>query len=134
MFGRRREEKRKNVFDLPFDESVKRLSNIVDDVYRICNNKNFVGVVSKSIKVPKNATQKDLEKIWYGEELAGKVKNFLNVFLIEEKEAILNILSTIFCEEKAEYRKKSINDMIADLQTISNEDKGRLIAFFTPAR
>ena len=97
-FFKRKEQKRKNVFDLPFDESVKRLSNIVDDVYSICNNPKFVGALRNSIKLPKNATQKDLERAWYGEEVAGKIKGFINVFLVEEKEAILNILSTIFCE------------------------------------
>lgn len=130
---KRKEQKRNNVFDLPFDESVKRLSNIVDDVYRICNNKHFVGTISKSIKVPQNATQKDFENIWYGKDMADKVKNFINVFLVEETESILNILSTIFCEDKAEYRKKSLNDMFSDIQSISSEDKGKLLAFFTPA-
>lgn len=131
LFKRKNECKKRNVFDLPFDEGTKRLSSIVDDVYRICNNKKFAGAVSKSIKVPANATQKDFENIWYGAEAAKKVKDFLNVFLIDEKEAILNILSTIFCEDKEEYRKKSINEMIDDLQTISVEDRGRLLAFFT---
>ena len=128
----RRSKKRNNVFDLPFDESVKRLANIVDDVYRIANNPNFVGAL-RDIKVPKNATQKDLEAIYYGERVAEKVKGFINVFLVEEKEAILNILSTIFCEDKAEYRKKSVNDIRADLQTLSESDKGQLIGFFLRA-
>ena len=128
----RRSKKRNNVFDLPFDESVKRLANIVDDVYRIANNPNFVGAL-RDIKVPKNATQKDLEAIYYGERVAEKVKGFINVFLVEEKEAILNILSTIFCEDKAEYRKKSVNDILADLQTLSESDKGQLIGFFLRA-
>lgn len=131
-FFKRKEQKRNNVFDLPFDESVKRLANIVDDVYRIANNPNFVGAL-RDIKVPKNATQKDLEAIYYGEKVAEKTKGFINVFLVEEKEAILNILSTIFCEDKAEYRKKSVNDILADLQTLSESDKGQLIGFFLRA-
>ena len=121
------------MFDLPFDESVKRLSNIVDDVYRICNNPRFVGALNKSIKLPKNATQKDIEKVWYGDAVAEKIKGFINVFLVEERESILNILSTLFCEDKEVYRKKSVNDIFDDLASLDNDEKGRFIAFFTRA-
>ena len=125
-------KKRRTVFDLPFDDGVKRLSNIVDDVYRICNNKHFIGAFDK-IDVSKNASMKEIEDVWYGDRLAGKVKNFINVFLQEETEAILNILSTIFCEEKEKYRKKSISQMFDDVNSLTSDEKGRLLAFFPRA-
>ena len=132
MFFKRKEKKRKTVFDLPFDESMDNLSNIVDDVYRILNNKKFVGALEK-INVPKNATRKDLEEAWYGEEVARKVKEFINVFLVEERESILNILSTVFCESKEEYRKKSLSEIVDDITKLTQDEKGQLIAFFLPA-
>lgn len=126
-------EKKKTVLDLPFDEGVKRLSSIVDDVYNIVNNPNFASAIANTIKVPQDATKKDLEKIWYSAEVGGKVKGFLNVFLRDETESILNILSTIFCEDKEEYRKKSILEMLDDLHSISKDDMSQILSFFTLA-
>lgn len=133
MKKKSKELKRMTVLDLPFDEGVKRLSSIVDDVYNIVNNPNFVNALGDTIKVPANATKKDLEKIWYGAEVSNKVKGFLNVFLVDETESILNILSTIFCEDKEEYRKKSIKEMLFDIDSLSKDDTGKLISFFTRA-
>lgn len=132
MFFKRKEQKRKTVFDLPFDDGLDNLSSIVDDVYRIMNNKKFVGALEK-IKVPKNATRKDLESIWYSEEVANKVKGFINVFLVEERESILNILSTVFCESKEVYRKKSLSEIVDDVISLTADEKRQLIAFFLPA-
>lgn len=129
---KRKEQKRKTVFDLPVDDSMNKLSSIVDDVYRILNNKKFVGALEK-IKVPKNATRRDLEAVWYGAEVANKVKEFINVFLVEERESILNILSTIFCESKEEYRKKSLSEIVDDIAKLTQDEKGQIFAFFLPA-
>lgn len=121
------------VLDLPFDEGVKRLSNIVDDVYKIVNNPNFVSALGDPINVPANATRKDLENIWYGADVGNKVKGFLNVFLVDETESILNILSTIFCQDKEEYRKKSIKEMLYDFDSLSKDDTSKLLSFFIRA-
>lgn len=133
MKKKSKELKRMTVLDLPFDEGVKRLSSIVDDVYRIVNNPNFVNALGDTIKVPANASRKDLENIWYGAEAGEKVKGFLNVFLRDETESILNILSTIFCEDKEEYRKKSIKEMLHDFDSLSKDDTSKLLSFFIHA-
>lgn len=127
----KKHKKIKTVLDLPFDESIERLSSIVEDVYNIVGNPKFVDAISNTIKVPENATAKQLKEIYYGKEVASRLTGFIKLFLVEEKESLINILATIFCQNKDDYRKKSVKQIMADINCLTAQTKGELVSFFT---
>ena len=79
-----------------------------------------------------NLTKEDVKKI-LRENAPKKVKQILDTLLIDNFDNIIKASSIIFCESYDFYRTKSINQIAEDYQSLSKENAGKLLSFFSRA-
>ena len=131
MFFKKRTKTKITVFDIPVKEAKEKLTELSDIVYSIVGSDSFVELSVKT-PVPMGATKEDVKKL-LKENAPKKVKQILDVLLIDNFDNIVRASSIIFCEDYEFYRTKSINQIAEDYASLSKENAGKLLSFFSRA-
>jgi hypothetical protein len=119
------------IFDLPVIESKEKFQEIAKSVYRIIESPKFAEISAK-IPVPTGATKKEVADLIH-KEAPKKVRDILELLLVDNFESVINICALIFCESYDLYKTKSINQIVDDFNRLSKTDASRLLGFFTLA-
>ena len=131
MFKRKKQEKMMTIFDLPVIESKEKFQEIAKSIYNIIESPKFAEITTK-IPVPSGATKKEVADLIH-KEAPKKIKDILELLLVDNFENVINICALIFCQDYELYKTKSINQIVDDFNKLSNTDTSRLLSFFTLA-
>ena len=131
MFFKKKTKTKTTVFDIPVKEAKEKLTELSDIIYGIIGSESFAELSVKT-PVPMGATREDVKKL-LKENAPKKVKQILDTLLIDNFDNIIRASSIIFCEEYEFYRTKSINQIADDYSTLSKENAGKLLSFFSRA-
>ena len=131
MFFKKKTKTKTTVFDIPVKEAKEKLTELSDIIYGIVGSDSFVELSVKT-PVPMGATKEDIKKL-LKENAPKKVKQVLDILLIDNFDAIIRASSIIFCEDYEFYRTKSINQIAEDYTSLSKENAGKLLSFFSRA-
>lgn len=124
-------KKVKTIFDMPADETKPKFEEMINLVYSIIGSDSYAELSSKTI-VPLGSTQQDVAKL-LKENAPKKVKQVLDMLLVDNFESIIKISALIFCQDYETYKKKSINEICNDYLSLSRENTIVLLNFFTRA-
>ena len=127
----KKKEKFITIFDLPVIESKEKFQEIAKNIYAIIESPKFADI-SKKIPVPQGATKKEISDLIH-KEAPKKIKDILELLLVDNFENAIRICSLIFCQDYDLYKTKSINQIVDDFNRLSNENSQRLLVFFTRA-
>lgn len=131
MFFKKKTKTKTTVFDIPVKEAKEKLTELSDIIYGIIGSESFAELSVKT-PIPMGATREDVKKL-LRENAPKKVKQILDTLLIDNFDNIIRASSIIFCEEYEFYRTKSINQIADDYSTLSKENAGKLLSFFSRA-
>lgn len=131
MFFKKKTKTKTTIFDIPVKEAKDKLTELSDIIYGIIGSESFAELSVKT-PVPMGATREDVKKL-LRENAPKKVKQILDVLLIDNFDNIVRASSIIFCEEYEFYRTKSINQIAQDYTSLSKENAGKLLSFFSRA-
>ena len=131
LFKKKKTETRKTVFDIPVMEAKEKLTELSNIIYGIVGSKSFAELSVKT-PVPLDATNEDVKRMLM-ENAPKKVKQVLDVLLIDNFDNIIRASSIIFCEDYDTYRLKSINQIAEDYTSLSKDNAGKLLGFFSRA-
>ena len=131
MFFKKKTKTRTTVFDIPVKEAKDKLTELSDIIYKIVGSNSFAELSIKT-PVPMGATREDV-KMLLRENAPKKVKQILDALLIDNFDDIIRASSIIFCEDYEFYRTKSINQIAEDYSSLSKENTGKLLSFFSRA-
>lgn len=128
---KKKEKKLITIFDLPVIESKEKFQEIAKSIYGIIESPKFAEISAK-IPVPVGATKKEVADMIH-KEAPKKIKDVLELLLVDNFENVINICALIFCESYDLYKTKSINQIVEDFNRLSKENTSRLLGFFTLA-
>lgn len=131
MFFKKRPKRITTIFDLPVKEVKDKLTELSDIIYRIISSDSFVEISAKTV-IPQNATMQDVQKL-LKEKAPAKIKQILDLLIGDNFDDIIRASSLIFCEDYEFYRTRSLNQIAEDYASLSTENAGILIGFFTRA-
>ena len=131
MFFKKKTKTKTTIFDIPVKDSKEKLEELSEIIYGIIGSESFAELSVKT-PVPMGATREDVKKL-LRENAPKKVKQILDVLLIDNLDNIVRASSIIFCEEYEFYRTKSINQIVEDYTSLSKENAGKLLSFFPRA-
>lgn len=131
MFFKKKTKTKTTIFDIPVKEAKEKLTELSDIIYGIIGSDSFAELSVKT-PVPMGATKEDIKKL-LRENAPKKVKQVLDILLIDNFDNIIRASSIIFCEDYEFYRTKSINQIAEDYQSLSKENAGKLLSFFSRA-
>lgn len=131
MFFKKKTKTKTTIFDIPVKEAKDKLTELSDIIYKIVGSNSFAELSIKT-PVPIGATREDV-KMLLRENAPKKVKQILDALLIDNFDDIIRASSIIFCEDYEFYRTKSINQIAEDYSSLSKENAGKLLSFFSRA-
>lgn len=131
MFLKKKTKTKTTIFDIPVKEAKEKLTELSDIIYSVVGSESFAELSVKT-PIPMGATKEDVKKI-LRENAPKKVKQILDTLLIDNFDNIIKASSIIFCENYDFYRTKSINQIAEDYQSLSKENAGKLLSFFSRA-
>ena len=131
MFLKKKTKTKTTIFDIPVKEAKEKLTELSDIIYSVVGSESFAELSVKT-PIPMGATKEDVKKI-LRENAPKKVKQILDTLLIDNFDNIIKASSIIFCESYDFYRTKSINQIAEDYQSLSKENAGKLLSFFSRA-
>lgn len=131
MFFKKKTKTKTTIFDIPVKEAKEKLTELSEIIYNIIGSDSFAELSVKT-PVPMGATKEDVKKL-LKENAPKKVKQILDTLLIDNFDDIIKASSIIFCEDYEFYRTKSINQIAEDYTSLSKENAGKLLSFFSRA-
>ena len=131
IFFKSKNEEKETIFDIPVIEARAKFQEMSSLIYEIVGSDSFAELSTKTI-IPNGSTKSDVEKL-LKENAPKKIKQVLDVLLLENFERIIKLSSIIFCEDYDEYMQKSINEICDDYLSLSKASAKKLIDFFTRA-
>ena len=131
MFFKKKTKTKTTIFDIPVKDAKEKLAELSNIIYGIIGSDSFAELSVKT-PVPMGATKEEIKKL-LKENAPKKVKQVLDILLVDNFENIIKASSIIFCEEYDFYATKSINQIAQDYQSLSKENAGKLLSFFSRA-
>lgn len=128
---RKKQVTKKTIFDMPIIETKEKFEMLSNIIYEIIGSDSFAQLSSK-VAIPLGSTQQDVARL-LKENAPKKVKIILDMLLKDNFENIIKFSSIIFCEDYDDYCKKSINEIVEDYMSLSKENSGKLLSFFSHA-
>lgn len=126
-----KDKKISTIFQLPAIEERDKFIEIKNHVYNIIESPKFIEFTTK-VKIPVGATRQDVNKL-LKDNAPEKIKQAFEILFEDNFEDIMHILAIIFCQDYNLYITKSFDQIIQDLQALSQQQIGMVVGFFTHA-